>query len=656
MLSRLTRLLCKPQHKRTDPCQLLTIDYTKSNFKRLVRYSIMHPQTELIERCLSVANELIDAGDHENAATLCKKVLTLDSSNVDALNLMCLLTFQQGKTRLSLSFLDRVIQQMGETPELLLNRAILLQKVRRFRDAVQVLKHVITLVPGSPEPYTYLAEIYRDLGRPDNALTAINHALELSNTNDPNLEQRLHLQSQIQATPALTLAQDVEHNGAFCILPWIHSYFFPNGMATLCCVSGTPLMDDNNAPMNIQTHSLEEIWDSTALRNVRKAMLNGKKLSNCSNCYNEEKFSSNSHRLQYNARWLHNPGYFDIPDLMQHIRTQHEKPIIEKPISVDYRFGNICNLKCQICNAGNSSQIEKDEEHARWNQAPFVRITPNRFSSDDNHSEWYESAQLIEEINHFSSDVLDVKLAGGEPTLNKSLLAFMQGLVDSGKAKNVELSISTNFTTGNRNLYKVFAAFKRIRVFVSIDGYGSMNDYLRFPSKWVTIEKNVKYAQELRKTVPVEIAIAPVLNAYNTLTITELFEWADRMGFGNVADVVRGVDHIDCLILPKTTRTKAIQRLKEYTQKTDDPRTLSFVNTLCEKLNDEWKPPKIEKCVADFVKFTHYIDTSRNLSFKTVAPETFQDMLDYYGEAMSPLQRNINRIPSTQLPYIAPAD
>lgn len=593
---------------------------------------------ELIERCISVASELIDTGDYENATTLCEKALSLDASNVDALNLLCLLSFNSGKFRKSLSLLEKVIGLIGETAELQLNRAILLQKARRFGDAIKSFNQVIEQLPNNPEPYTNLAEIYLELGREDDALDAISNAIRLGEQGDEANQHRHQILQRVQAAPLIPVSEDIVNNDAFCVLPWIHSYFFPSGAATLCCVSATPLLDDNNSPLNIQTHSLEEIWDSTALRNIRSSMLKGRKLSNCSNCYTEEKFSNNSHRLMYNARWLQEKNNPDAKELLQKIVQKREKPILKRPLSVDYRFGNICNLKCQICNAGNSSQIEKDQEHARWNQASFIRIKPNRFSNIGETEEWYESAELIKEINDFSGDVLDVKMAGGEPTLNKSLLAFMQGLVESGKSKEVELSISTNFTTGNRRLYQIFSAFKRIRVFMSIDGYKSMNDYLRFPSKWSIIEKNVDYVKELQKTVPVEIAIAPVLNAYNTLTITELFEWADQLGFGNVADIVRGVDHIDCLLLPRTTREKSILRLEKYAESIQDTNKLSFINTLCDKLSEEWPTSKMESNIRKFVQFTNYIDTSRGLSFRNVAPETYNDMQEHYGDIiMAPL-------------------
>lgn len=550
---------------------------------------------ELIERCISVASDLIDAGDHDNATALCEKALTIDADNIDALNLMCLLSFHRGKFRQALNFLERVIRLTGETTELQINRGILLQKTHRYGDAIQSFRQVIAQQPENPEPYTHLAEIYLELGRTDDAKNAISHAMRVSDPDDQTNDYRQQIHQRVQNIPTLQIDEGVVNNGSFCILPWIHSHFFPSGVATLCCVSGTPLLDDNKSPLNIQTHSLADIWDSTALRNVRKSMLQGKKIANCSNCYNEEKFSNNSHRLMYNARWLNHTSPFNTPNLLQSIIQKRENPILEKPISVDYRFGNICNLKCQICNAGNSSQIEKDKEHSRWNQASFVRLKSNRFTNTSNNEEWYESPELIEEINAFSNDVLDIKLAGGEPTLNKSLLAFMQGLVDSGKSKNVELAISTNFTTGNRKLYNIFSAFKRIRIFISIDGYQSMNDYLRYPSKWQTIEKNVKYIKELQKAVPADIAIAPVLNAYNTLTITELFEWADSLNFGNVADVVRGVDHIDCLILPNATRAKSIQRLEQYASNIKDHQKLSFINSLCQKLSADWPASKAEQ-------------------------------------------------------------
>lgn len=600
----------------------------------------MTTQIEIIQQLLGLADTLMETGETDSARKILEKIIGIDSENVDALNLLCLISFQKGNPKKAIEYLDRTIHILGTSTELLKNRSILLQSANRFRDALNTLSTAATLTPKDASIYSMKAAIFQHLGRLDDAIEQLDKATNADPESSEISCQLSTIKNTIEKTNNPPITKDVQENEAFCILPWIHSYFFPNGTATLCCISATPLLDDNGDPMNIQTHSLEEIWNSTSLRKARSSMLSGKKISNCSNCYNEEKFSNNSHRLMYNTHWLHGDGSKKAPNLLNMILARKEKNIVDKPISVDYRFGNICNLKCQICNAGNSSQIERDPEHSRWNQAPFLRIKPNRFQNRTSEEEWYESPDLIKEIISFSDQVLEIKLAGGEPTLNKSLVSFMKNLVDSGKSKEIDISISTNFTTGNRALYSIFEAFKNIRLYISIDGYRSMNEYLRFPSKWSIIEKNVTYLESLRKIASVEVAITPVINVYNALTIVELFQWADSLDFGNASDVVRGVSQIDCLILPRKTREEAIKRLNAYAVQCGSKAKHDNAIILGNKLNGDLPQSVQLTNLRNFVKFTQYIDSSRNLSFPEVAPETYSQMVEHFGDEMTPLNRN----------------
>src|SRR5215211_7692826 len=81
----------------------------------------------------------------------------------------------------------------------------------------------------------------------------------------------------------------------FCALPFQHLCVGTEGSARICCVT-SDLVTDNGAPMSLTTHSMDEIWNSAYMRNVRRGMLEGKPLTACEVCYASENASGQSYR------------------------------------------------------------------------------------------------------------------------------------------------------------------------------------------------------------------------------------------------------------------------------------------------------------------------------------------------------------------------
>ena len=73
---------------------------------------------------------------------------------------------------------------------------------------------------------------------------------------------------------------DDHDNDVMCILPWIHMHPWPNGKTMLCCDSPweTNIGD-------LRENSLQEVWNSERMKQVRFNMLQGKKCKECVRCY-----------------------------------------------------------------------------------------------------------------------------------------------------------------------------------------------------------------------------------------------------------------------------------------------------------------------------------------------------------------------------------
>ena len=81
----------------------------------------------------------------------------------------------------------------------------------------------------------------------------------------------------------------------FCALPFQHLCIGPEGTARTCCVSHD-LVSEHGAPMSLNVHTMDEIWNSAYMRNIRRGMLKGERISACEVCYESEAASGQSYR------------------------------------------------------------------------------------------------------------------------------------------------------------------------------------------------------------------------------------------------------------------------------------------------------------------------------------------------------------------------
>lgn len=348
-----------------------------------------------------------------------------------------------------------------------------------------------------------------------------------------------------------------KENTSFCILPWVHLNLAPDGYATLCCQSGTPLMGDDGRPLNAQTHTLQAIWNSRAMRGIRSAMLNGETLPHCAACDRNERNGWGSSRLGMNQRWL-GTAEEALRDPRKIVRGSLTEDPLGLPRYFDLRIGNLCNLKCVICRPLYSSSIERDAVQSKWADGAFRRLQ-GRFTGT---GDWSESPILLEEINAISGAAQEIQLAGGEPTLNRTLTAWLDHLCESGRAREIDLALVTNLTVVPDHLFRILSQFRQVDLKVSVDGHGASYEYNRFPGRWTNFERNIERIAKLPNLSG--LTLFPVLNVYNTLTIVNLLEWADARELPVVATIVRAADHVDCRLLPAEARKEARERLHAF--------------------------------------------------------------------------------------------
>ncbi|MCB0377459.1 MAG: radical SAM protein, partial [Bdellovibrionales bacterium] len=117
-----------------------------------------------------------------------------------------------------------------------------------------------------------------------------------------------------------------------------------------------------------------------------------------------------------------------------------------------------------------------------------------------------------------------IYFVGGEPLLIEPHLHFLKRLVDEGLAPQINIEYNTNLTIINSEILELWKSFRKVSLGVSLDGFGAVNDYIRYPSQFSDLEKNIK-AVDSFGLKNLDMWIAPTIQIYNIFYLDLLLQW-----------------------------------------------------------------------------------------------------------------------------------
>ena len=289
-------------------------------------------------------------------------------------------------------------------------------------------------------------------------------------------------------------------NDVMCILPWIHMHPWPNGKTMLCCDSPW----EHNIG-DLRENSLQEVWNSERMREIRLNMLNGKKCKECVRCYEKENYGHDSLRTRSNKDWLEK-HWGKVAN------TNADGSLDDLHIAyLDFRFSNVCNLRCRYCGPELSSNWYKDAVESSFNVSPTEKIIQIRKDVDGFMDEFTPMLEHIEQIYW----------AGGEPIMMDEHWGIMNKLVEMGKT-DIRIFYNTNFTKLKYKKYNVLDLWKNfdnISVGASLDAEGIRGEYQRKGTNWSDVVENIEV---LRARSPeVDFYVSATVSAYNAWHITD---------------------------------------------------------------------------------------------------------------------------------------
>jgi organic radical activating enzyme len=310
----------------------------------------------------------------------------------------------------------------------------------------------------------------------------------------------------------------------FCLAKWTQ--------VTMHLHNGTTHSCHHPEPHKV---SLEELSrNPTALHNskvkkmARKEMLENKRPSECSYCWNvEDNSTSFSDRVFKSSEPWSEPYFDEI--------SKSDWRDNFNPKYVEVSFSNTCNFKCAYCGPEYSSKwMEEINDHGPYKlsfdyngtQRMEERNTKPYKHSEDNpyvNSFWEWFPDLYKSMDTF-------RITGGEPLLSKDTWKVLDFILETNEPnRNLKLSINSNLGVPDNLIDRLIEKLddiirnnlvKEIIIFTSCDGYGIQSEYTRYGMNFEKLFKNID--KVLTSLPKVTIVVMSTFNIFSVFSYEDL--------------------------------------------------------------------------------------------------------------------------------------
>ena len=343
----------------------------------------------------------------------------------------------------------------------------------------------------------------------------------------------------------------------FCSHLFTSLSFDQKGQVRVCCNNYETPKDKKKFPILVtdEDFSMKKAFNSDVHTRIRKNILANKKDPGCERCWQTEDNGADSYRTIWNNT-LASGFYRDV--MVESVDTAG---YINDPYVtfLDFTMGNKCNLICRMCNIDNANLWENESKLLYGDDfnAPTKNVSvDDRFLSDDFFK---DNFMHLKQVNFL----------GGEPLIIKEHTDFLKQCIKHNIAKNMILFYTTNLTVLKDELYDLWSQFKHTYLGVSVDGYDEVDDYIRYPSKWEKLEKNIKKVSEWKKELNMDLQIHATFQALNILNYDRLLEWVfslGDLGFWRIpfSNWVTYPNWYDCRVLSDDLKDLAAKRINKF--------------------------------------------------------------------------------------------
>ena len=336
-----------------------------------------------------------------------------------------------------------------------------------------------------------------------------------------------------------------------CLLPWTHLEIDVNGGASPCCLYKGSIPD-----VKVYETDLKTIQKNEYMEKLRQKFKNGERPLGCESCWQEEDAGKTSKRM--NSIYKMRNSLKDW--------TPNSEPTLK---FIDFKLGNVCNLKCRICGSWSSSKWAQEE--LDYGENPVAR-------KNLKEGGWpKKQPQFFDDIQEYLAEAEYFEFTGGEPFMIRDHFKILMHCVEKGYAKNIDIHYNTNGThLPPRDIFDLWKNFKRVEIAFSIDDVGEQFQYQRHPANWKEVNHNLVEFKTYQ-THNMEFQICTTISIFNIFSLAKIALWVRQFDpkFFYVNTCFDPI-YFNIQTLPKQIKNVVNSR---YSMLTDFQPTLRFMNS-----------------------------------------------------------------------------
>ena len=409
----------------------------------------------------------------------------------------------------------------------------------------------------------------------------------------------------------------------FCTQPFSNLQISVQGLYKVCCLANDDadrghIKDENGNYLHVLDHDISEVFNSITHREHRLQLSKNEAPVKCINCYDKES-ANNGKGSTRQVRNGMKDRIIEIVDITEADSLMKPDGSIDRlPISLDIRFGNLCNAKCIMCNAAHSSLWMEDAVKLHGNSAYTMFGTD--ISNFGAKERWWESPIWWEKFSKIAPNLKHIYILGGEPLIVPEHDTLLEKLIEWGFAKDIELSYDTNLTVINPKLISLWKQFKNIILRISVDETGDRYHFVRYPSKWDRLLKNIKTLRE--NDVPIlcftsSIGIPTIYSPFRLEKFSKDFHISYAQRF------LYTPHNMDITILPPSAKEEIINTYRKNTGQSGLAENM-IINHLS-KYFDKHDP----EAISSLIQYMDQLDKIRGTNWKSTLPDVY-DLLTRY--------------------------
>lgn len=278
--------------------------------------------------------------------------------------------------------------------------------------------------------------------------------------------------------------------------------------------------------------------------------------------------------------------------------------------------------------------VSKSDGHATREGVPLSQITLYR-DEDERGSEllksrlpgpqlWFKNDPLIfKELLGDGEGLQRLYVTGGEPLLEPRFEEVLDFLIKRDAARNIHLEFTTNCTTVKESLLDKIKRFKSSYITLSLDGIGSVQEYIRYPSSWPVIERNIRILKDWQ----LKLMAIPVVQAYNMLDLSDIYLFSAELGIElSYASTLQWPTWLRTVVMPRNVQLEAAARLKNLLASGRVERE-SYIRDQIQSLIANFEAsvdPDEKRDIRVFNLFTNDLDVTRGQSLKNSLPTLYE--------------------------------